>query len=75
VRLFTEPYCSPFKVEFIQKLPHTWSFSIFHLYINETQCPVAKNVREFLARHSNPVVVHLPCSLDMVPFSFFLLPG
>jgi hypothetical protein len=38
------------------------------------QCPVAKNLREFLAKQSNPVVLHLPYSLDLAPFSFFLLP-
>jgi hypothetical protein len=36
---------------------------------------VTKNVREFLAKHSNPVVLHLPYSLELAPFSFFLLPS
>jgi hypothetical protein len=54
-----------------QKWPHKWSWLLHH---DNAPCHTALSVREFLGKHSIPVVPHLPYSLDFAPCDFFLFP-
>jgi transposase len=57
-----------------QKRPHKWSSSTWLLHHNNTSCHAAPSVREFLAKHSIPVVPHRPYSPDLAPCDCFLFP-
>jgi histone-lysine N-methyltransferase SETMAR len=57
-----------------QKRPHKWSSGTWLLHHNNASCNAALSVREFLAKHSIPVVPHPPYSSDLAPCDFFLFP-
>jgi histone-lysine N-methyltransferase SETMAR len=57
-----------------QKRPHKWSSGTWLLHHDNTPCHAALSVREFLAKHSIPVVPHPPYSPDLAPCDFFLFP-
>jgi histone-lysine N-methyltransferase SETMAR len=53
---------------------HKWSSDTWLLHYNSVPCHAALSVREFLAKHSIPVVPYLPYSPDLAPCNFFLFP-
>jgi histone-lysine N-methyltransferase SETMAR len=53
-----------------RKWHHKWSSGTWLLHYN-APCHTALNVREFLAKHSIPVVPHPPYSPDLAPCDFF----
>jgi hypothetical protein len=55
-----------------QKRPHKWSSGTWLLHHNNAPCHTALSFREFLAKHSIPVVPHPPYSPDLAPCNFFL---
>jgi transposase len=55
-----------------RKRPHKWSCGTWLLHHDNAPCHAALSVREFLAKHSIPVVPHPPYSPDLVPCNFFL---
>jgi hypothetical protein len=55
-----------------RKRPHKWSPGTWLLHHDNTPCHAALSVREFLAKHSIPVVPHPPYSPDLPPCDFFL---
>jgi histone-lysine N-methyltransferase SETMAR len=55
-----------------RKRPHKLSSSTWLLHHDNAPCHAALNVREFLAKHSIPVVPHPPYSPDLALCSFFL---
>jgi AraC-like DNA-binding protein len=57
-----------------RKRPHEWSSGIWLLHHDNTPCHAALSAREFLAKHSVPVVPHPPYSPDLAPCDFFLFP-
>jgi hypothetical protein len=57
-----------------RKRPHKWSSGTWFLYQDNAPCHAALSVREFLAKHSIPVVPHSPHSPDLAPCDFFLFP-
>jgi transposase len=57
-----------------RKWPHKWSSGAWILHHNNAPCHTALSVREFLAKHSIPVVPHPPYSPDLAPCDFFLFP-
>jgi histone-lysine N-methyltransferase SETMAR len=57
-----------------QKRPHKWSSGTWRLHYDNVPCYVALSIREFLAKHSIPVVPHPPYSPDLAPCDFFLFP-
>jgi transposase len=57
-----------------RKRPHKWSSSTWLLHHDNAPCHVTLSVREFLAKHSIPVVPHPPYSPDLAPYYFFLFP-
>jgi hypothetical protein len=56
----------------LRKRPHKWSFGTWLLHHDSVPCHAALSVREFLAKHSIPVVPHPPFSPDLAPCDFFL---
>jgi hypothetical protein len=57
-----------------RKLPHKLSSGTWLLHHDNAPCLAALSVREFLAKHSIPVVPHPPYSPDLAPCDFFLVP-
>jgi histone-lysine N-methyltransferase SETMAR len=57
-----------------RKRPHKWSSSTWLLRHDNAPCHAALSVREFLAKHSIPVVPHPPYSPNLAPRDFFLFP-
>jgi hypothetical protein len=57
-----------------QKRPHKWSSGTWLLHHDNAPCHTALNFREFLAKHSIPVVPHPPYLPDLVPCDFFIFP-
>jgi hypothetical protein len=57
-----------------RKWPHKWSSGTWLLHHNNVPCHAVLSVREFLAKHSIPMVPHLPYSPDLAPCDFFLFP-
>jgi hypothetical protein len=57
-----------------RKGPHKWSSGIWLLHQDNAPCHAALSVREFLAKHSIPVVPHPPYPPDLAPCDFFLFP-
>jgi hypothetical protein len=57
-----------------RKRLHKWSSGTWLLHHDNAPCHAALNAREFLAKHSIPVVPHLPFSPDLVPLRFLPLP-
>jgi hypothetical protein len=57
-----------------RKRPYKWSSGTWLLYHDNAPCHAALSVSEFLAKHSIPVVSHLPYSPDLPPCDFFLFP-
>jgi histone-lysine N-methyltransferase SETMAR len=57
-----------------RKRPHKWSSDSWLLHHDNMACHAALSVREFLAKHSIPVVPHLLYSPDLAPCNFFLFP-
>jgi hypothetical protein len=57
-----------------RKQPHKWSSGTWLLHHDNAPCHAALSVREFLAKHSIPVVSHLPYSPDLAPCDFLLFP-
>jgi hypothetical protein len=57
-----------------RKWPHKWSSGVWLLHHDNAPCHAALSVREFLAKHSIPVVPHPPYSPDLAPCNFFLFP-
>jgi histone-lysine N-methyltransferase SETMAR len=55
-----------------RKRPHKWSSGTWLLYHDNAPC--ALSVREFLAKHSIPMVPQPPYSPDLAPCDFFLFP-
>jgi hypothetical protein len=51
-----------------------WSSGTWFLHHDNAPCHAALSVKEFLAKHSIPVVPHQPCSPDLAPCDFFLFP-
>jgi hypothetical protein len=56
-----------------RKRPHKWSSGTWLLHHGNAPCHAALSVREFLAKHSIPVVPHLPYSPDLASCDFLLL--
>jgi hypothetical protein len=54
---------------------HKWSSDTWLLHHDSVTCHTAINVREFLAKHSIPVVPHLPYSPDLAPMTSSSSPG
>jgi hypothetical protein len=57
-----------------RKLPHKWSSGAWLLHHDNAPCHAALSVREFLAKHSIPVVPHPPYPPVLTPCHFFLFP-
>jgi hypothetical protein len=57
-----------------RKRPHKWSSGTWLLHHDNALCHAALSVREFLAKHSIPVVPQPPYSPDLAPCNFFLFP-
>jgi hypothetical protein len=57
-----------------RKRPYKWLSDTWLLHHDNVPCRVALSVREFLAKHSIPMVPHLPYSPDLAPCDFFLFP-
>jgi histone-lysine N-methyltransferase SETMAR len=57
-----------------RKRPHKWSSGTWLLHHDKAPRHAALSVREFLAKHSIPLVPHPPYSLDLAPCDFFLFP-
>jgi hypothetical protein len=57
-----------------RKRPHKWSSGTWLLHHDNESCHAAPSVRDFLAKHSIPVVPHPPYSPDLAPCDFFLFP-
>jgi hypothetical protein len=55
--------------------PHKWSSNTWLLHHDNAPCHAALSVREFLAKHSIPVVPHLSFPPDLAPCDFFLFPS
>jgi histone-lysine N-methyltransferase SETMAR len=55
-----------------RKRPHKWSSGTRLLHHDNAPCYAALSVREFLAKHSIPVVPHPPFLPDLAPCDFFL---
>jgi hypothetical protein len=55
-----------------QKRPHKRSSGTWFLHCDNVPCHAALCVREFLAKHSTPVVPHPPYLPDLAPCDFFL---
>jgi hypothetical protein len=53
---------------------HKWSSGTWLLHHENVPCHAALSVREFLARHSIPVVPHPPYLPDLAPCDFFIFP-
>jgi hypothetical protein len=53
-------------------MPHKWSSGTWLLHHDNVPCHAALSVREFLAKHSIPMVPHPPYSPDLAPCDFFL---
>jgi hypothetical protein len=58
----------------LSEQPHKWSSGTWLLKHDDAPQHAALNVRVFLAKHSIPVVPHLPYSPDLAPCNFFLFP-
>jgi hypothetical protein len=56
-------------------MPHKWSSSAWLLHHDNAPCHAALSVREFLAKHSIPMVPHPPYLPDLAPATFFSSPG
>jgi transposase len=57
-----------------RKRSHKWSSGTWLLHHDNALCHAALNIREFLAKHSIPMVPHPPYSPDLAPRNFFLFP-
>jgi histone-lysine N-methyltransferase SETMAR len=57
-----------------RKRPYKWFSGSWLLHHDNAPCHAALSVREFLAKHSIPVVSHPPYSPDLAPYDFFLFP-
>jgi hypothetical protein len=57
-----------------RKRPHKWPSGTWLLHHDNAPCHAAPSVREFLAKHSIPVVPHPPYLPDLAPCDFFLFP-
>jgi hypothetical protein len=57
-----------------RKRPHKQISGTRLLHHDNAPCHVALSVREFLAKHSIPVVLHPPYAPDLAPCDFFLFP-
>jgi hypothetical protein len=57
-----------------RKRPHKWSSGTWLLHHDNAPCHVAPSIREFLAKHSIPVVPHPPYLPDLALCDFFLFP-
>jgi transposase len=57
-----------------RKRPHRLSSGTCLLHHDNAPCHAALSVREFLAKHSIPVVPHPPYLPDLAPYDFFLFP-
>jgi hypothetical protein len=55
-------------------MPHKWSSSTWLLHHDNAPCHAALSVREFLAKHTIPVVPHPSLPPDLAPCEFFLFP-
>jgi hypothetical protein len=58
-----------------RKWPHKWSSGTWLLHHDNAPCHVALSVREFLAKHSIPLVPHPPYSPDLAPATSSSSPG
>jgi hypothetical protein len=58
-----------------RKRPHKWSSSTWLLHHDKAPCHTALSVRKFLAKHSIPVVPHLPYSQNWLPVTSSSSPG
>jgi hypothetical protein len=54
--------------------PRKWPSGTWLLHHDIASCHAALSVREFLAKHSIPVVPHSPYSPDLAPCDFFFFP-
>jgi histone-lysine N-methyltransferase SETMAR len=57
----------------VWKQPHRWSFDTWFLHQDGAPCHGALSVREFLAKHSIPVVHHPPYSPYLAPYDVLIL--
>jgi hypothetical protein len=57
-----------------RKLPHKWSSGTWLLHHDIAPCHAGLSVREFLAKHSIPMVPHPSYSPDLASCDFFLFP-
>jgi hypothetical protein len=56
------------------KWPHKWSYGSWLPHHDNAPCHAALSLRDFLAKHSIPVVPHPPYSPDLALCDFFLFP-